>query len=523
MKKYKDKEQEEISLESILTLMPGNVFWKDKHGKYLGANNNLAKLLGLSKPQDIVGKTNSDIMNTSYATKLDQIDQDCINSSTKSFYEEPGFDEKGEPAIYFTQKLPLHNDKGDVVGLVGISMDITERKKIEQELQIAKEKAEASNQAKSQFLAVINHELRTPLTGILGLVKMLKTTTTLNQEEYSSIIHNLDNCSQYLLTLVNDVLDFTTLDAHKEHLKLLSTDLNKLVQDVVGILSSLAKNKGINLLFHIDEKIPLVLTDPKSIRQILINIAGNAIKFTDTGSVTISVSQTKITSTDIILEIKVSDTGYGIPSDKLDIIFEPFKQLEDTYIRHSSRSGTGLGLAIVKRLTDALNWTIRVESELKKGSTFIINGKFPIAPEQQMTMTLQKSPTNSLLAKTVLAHKRRALLVEDDKIVQLIHRRMLTDLDCDVELADCGQEALSLLGEHDIAFVDIGLSDMTGFELIKAIRDYQEKHQRIFPVIALTGYTGEQERLACLAAGADEVAVKPISIEKLGELLDKYC
>lgn len=519
MKKYKDKDREEISLESILTLMPGNVFWKDKNGKYLGVNNNLAKLLGLTNPSDIIGKTNNEIMDISYATELDQIDQDCINSSQKSFYEEPGFNEKGEPAIYFTQKLPLQNKEGEVVGLVGISMDITERKKIEHELQIAKEKAEASNQAKSQFLAVINHELRTPLTGILGLVTMLKKNAP-PLGEHSGIIHDLDNCAQYLLTLVNDVLDFTTLDSNKKELQLEAVDLNELVHEVFSILGGMIKNKGLNFISNLDKKTPLLLTDAKSIRQILINLIGNAIKFTDTGSIQISITHNRLNDTKIALEIKISDTGHGIPSDKLDLIFEPFKQLEDTYIRHSSRSGTGLGLAIVKRLVGLLNCSIHVDSELNKGSTFAINGEFAVAPNQHISQPKLVTNTPS---KILPGQKRHVLLIEDDRIVQLIHRRMLTDLHCDIDLAHCGQEALSLLGQHDIAFVDIGLSDMTGFELIKHIRKHQEKTRHTFPIIALTGYTGEKEKLTCLEAGADEVAVKPISIEKLGELLDKYC
>lgn len=512
---------DEISLRDILTLMPGNVFWKDKSGKYLGINNNLAKILNLSSPDDIIGKCNNDIMDPIYANGLDQLDQESMQAPEGRFIEESGIDINQQPAIYFTQRHPLQNEQGQVIGLVGISMDITERKKIEHELMLAKEKAEASNLAKSQFLAVVNHELRTPLTGILGLVEMLKQTDASSQDN-KNIITDLDSCAQYLLTLVNDILDFTKLDANKSELELNQVDFDLLAKEAFSILGGLAKNKGLQLKLDIQKGLPLLLTDAKSLSQILINIINNAIKFTTSGYISLSINYNIISDQKIDLEIKITDTGHGIPADKIDLIFEPFKQLENTYMRQSSRSGTGLGLAIVKRLVQLLNCNIYVHSTVGKGSTFVITGQFDIAPQlaTNVSAVSVKKITHPITNRT---QKIKTLLIEDDKIVQLIHRRMLTDLHCDVELAHCGQEALSLLGEHDVAFVDIGLSDMTGFELIKAIRSYQEKRQRIFPVIALTGYTGEQEKLACLEAGADEVAVKPITIEKLGELLDKYC
>ncbi|MFZ2314546.1 MAG: ATP-binding protein [Gammaproteobacteria bacterium] len=523
MKMPTDK-NDEISLRDILTLMPGNVFWKDNNGKYLGVNNNIAKILNLSSPDDIIGKTNSDIMEPKYAIGLDKLDQECMLASEGRFIEEIGINIHQQPTNYFTQRHPLHNKKGEVIGLVGISMDITERKKIENELKLAKEKAEASNLAKSQFLAVVNHELRTPLTGILGLVEILKQHHVENQEN-RNIIADLDSCAQYLLTLVNDILDFTKLDANKADVELKQVDFNLLSNEAFSILGGLAKNKGLQLKRDIKKDLPIVQTDPKLFNQILINLINNAIKFTDSGYINLSINCQTISDQQIMLEIKVTDTGQGIPADKIDLIFEPFKQLEDTYIRQSSRSGTGLGLAIVKQLVQLLNCDIRVESVIGKGSTFTVTGKFNIAtPEitpQDCSNLIVKEITPSAIKPRM--QKIKTLLVEDDRIVQLIHRRMLTDLHCDIDLAHCGQEALSLLDKHDIAFVDIGLSDMTGFELIKAIREHQKKTQHIFPIIALTGYTGETEKSACIEAGANEVAVKPISIDKLGELLGKYC
>lgn len=513
------KTDENFSLRNIIKLMPGNIFWKDIDGKYLGANNNVAKLLGLDSAEDIVGKRNRDIMDTKYAHDLDQFDKECIESGQGRYFEEPGFDLKNNPAIYFTQKLPLRNNQGQIIGLVGISMDITERKKIEQELQLAKEKAEASSQAKSQFLAVVNHELRTPLTGILGLIAMLKDGTP-DAEQYLNIINNLDNCSQYLLALVNDVLDLTSLDNNNNSLKMQAVNLHELTDEVLSILEGLAKDKNLSLT-HCLNNAPPILTDAKAIKQILINLIGNAIKFTNKGGIKVLIEHQLINHKSIFLKIKINDTGCGIPSDKLDFIFEPFKQLQDTHIRSSSRAGTGLGLAIVKRLAQLLGCKIEVESKAGRGSSFIITGEFELATVENKQ--LQKMATDKTGLPIDKKEKIKVLLVEDDKIVQIIHKRMLSDLNCNVDLAYCGQEALALLNDQDIAFVDIGLSDMSGFELIAAIRAHQTKIQRDFPIIALTGYTGEKERAECLKAGANEVAIKPISAESLGRLLEIYC
>ncbi|MFZ2314544.1 MAG: ATP-binding protein [Gammaproteobacteria bacterium] len=513
--------EEDFHLRKIIALMPGNVFWKAKNGTFLGINNNLAKLLGFTTPEEIIGKRNHDIIGPEYATALSEIDEKSMNSEGESF-EEHGLDAHGHPAIYFTQKHPLYNTLGEVIGIVGISMDITERKKIEHELTAAKERAEASNQAKSQFLAVVNHELRTPLTGILGLVDILKLEPEMLPNK-KHIIDDLDNCARYLHSLVNDLLDFTKLDTNKIDLEFHPVNFHELTQEAFSILNELARKKGLALNKQIKHNLPLLLTNGKSFSQILINLINNAIKFTDAGFVNVTIDHEILPNQKIALAMKITDTGLGIPTDKREIIFEPFKQLEDTYVRQSSRSGTGLGLAIVKRLVQLLNCDIYVDSEVGKGSTFTITGEFNIAPCEHPPYHSNALVEEIALSTTPRTQKIKTLLIEDDKIVQLIHRRMLTDLHCDIDLAHCGQEALSLLGQHDIAFVDIGLSDMTGFDLIKNIRQHQEKTQHVFPIIALTGYTGDKEKMACLEAGVDEVAVKPISIKQLGELLEKYC
>lgn len=515
--------QEDIfSLRQIITLMPGNVYWKNRDGVYLGCNNNLAHNLRLSCPEEIIGKKNSDLMNPDLAKYLDDIDNEVINLVRARHFEEIGFDSDGKKAIFFTNKLPLCDGNNNVAGLLGISINITAQKKIEEELNIAKEKAEESNRAKSQFLAVVNHELRTPLTGIIGLAEMLKRGHPSSKDEKETL-NNLIGCAEYLHTLVNDILDFTKLDAGKTPLNRHKTNPKSIANDVANMLTVLSTKKGLDLRVQLEENIPLLFTDSRILRQILINLTSNAIKFTEKGFVAIRINCKSRSANKAILELSIQDTGFGIPHDQLSQIFKPFRQLEDTYIRQSSRSGTGLGLAIVKRLATLLNCEIHVISEYGKGSTFSLVGEFDVLSDIQIAdIEKETVELKTLNTSRPSHHKIKTLIIEDDKIVQLIHKNMLSELGCIVDVSDCGKDALKKLNKHEIIFVDIGLSDMTGFELISRIRQQRDPNMPHLPIIALTGYTGDEEQEACLLAGADEVAAKPITSAQLEDILLRH-
>ena len=432
LKKHSDplpKNEEEIfSVKEILALMPGNIFWKDKEGRCMGCNNNLAKFFGRQSPDEMIGKRNADYMPKEYAENLDCIDQDIMHSKQGRYVEEIVSDLNNQLAYFFTHKIPLFDRAGEVVGILGISLNITEHKKMEKELKIAKEKAEASNRAKSQFLAVMNHELRTPLTGILGLVTILKNGD-LSENEIKNSIEDLENCSQNLLSLVNNVLNFSRLEAGKYNSKMMApAHLNTLINEVLSITSGLAKNKGLELHTQFDQQLSKhILTDAGFLRQILINIVNNAVKFTEKGYVAIHTKVLQQSSKKAKIEIAIHDTGPGIPPEKLGLIFEPFQQLEDTYTRQSSRGGTGLGLAIVKRLTALLHMEINITSKPGKGSTFTLIGEFETtACIQNNSKELTVAPRETPSQEIYLARKKqklKILLIEDDIIVQRIHKK----------------------------------------------------------------------------------------------------
>lgn len=511
--------QSEIdTLKAVIAMMPGNVYWQNQKGEYLGCNNNMAKTFNLSSPDELIGKTNASFMDQELLEYITNIDNEVLTTKKEKRLEETGFDSHGHTAIYLTQKTPLFDRHGNIQGILGISLDITARKHIEDKLKIAKQKAEAANRAKSKFLAMISHELRTPLTSILGFVNFLQQENLAEQEKKQFIQHII-NSGSYLFSLINNLLDYNKLEADKYELITAPINLKNLIDDVMNMSGGMTSKKNIHFSVEYDTTAPeYVICDSRVLRQILVNLLGNAVKFTEQGYVKVIVKCIATTENSTELQIAVEDSGIGIDENHQRSVFKRFHQLGNVYTRNNSLTGTGLGLTIVKKLVKLLGSKIELISELNKGSTFYFTAHFPtVNPVSQQ----ETSPKESS-SKTLITQKIKALLIEDDALIQIVHRQMLEVLDCEVDIADCAETALSMLkNSYDVIFVDIGLPDMSGFELINLMK---QKHLRSHPVpiIALTGYSEEEEKQKCLAAGANEVAVKPISKVSLGRLLERY-
>ena len=512
--------QAEIEMmQTIISMMPGHVYWRNEEGTYMGCNNNLANVLNLSSPNDFVGKSGVELIGIEHAQKTDLIDAEVLKSKKESRMEEEGFDAEGSPAYYLTQKSPIYSRQGELKGILGVSLDITLRKQMENKLKIAKEKAEATNRAKSQFLAMISHELRTPLTSILGFVHFLEQEN-LSESDKKKYIQYIIDSGSYLYSLINNLLDFNKLETNNYAIAHTPTDLKALMYEVINMLIGTINLKKLQLVLDYNDTVPRYFsTDSGILKQILINLVGNAIKFTEKGTITLKASTVKATTESTKLLIEVIDTGIGIPPEEQRSIFKRFYQSGNVYTRNASLTGTGLGLSIVKKLVALLGGKIKVTSIAGQGSTFYFNAKFlnstPFKKGSELTADQTKQINTS-------SSKYNILLVEDDALIQIVHRQMLEGLNCNVTIAECATEALNMLThEYDILFIDIGLPDIGGFDLIKTIRKNYFPHQHI-PIIALTGYAENEERLKCLAAGADEVAIKPITKMELSEILKKH-
>jgi two-component system aerobic respiration control sensor histidine kinase ArcB len=512
-----EREEEIFSLRNILSLMPCHLYWKNRQGENMGCNVTQAELLNLPNPEAIIGKTAKQLMAPELAEKIDAIDEAVMTSGIEKIAEENGFDLEGNPAVYFTRKVPLRNKAGKIVGLLGVSIDITERKKMEDELRIAKEKAETADKIKSEFIAVASHELRNPLVGITGIISFLiqGNLTTKETEQYYGM---LNDCSIHMLSLVNDILDFSQLEAGKRKLVTTPVNLQELVKEVASMFTATTKEKGLEFIVDYSLNTPSsIVADSSALRQVLINLVRNSIKFTEHGYIKLNVTCSKQTSKAGHFTIAVEDTGKGIPADKKEIIFNRFTQLDDPYSRPNSRYGTGLGLSITKQLLNLMHAQIDVESELGKGSVFTISADFPLQNDVTKESPKPETITNDSLVKI------KALMVEDDPVVSLVQKSFLTLAGCEVETAFSAKTALELLKkkQYQIIFTDIGLPDMNGFDFIKAIRQDDNITNGI-PIIALTGHSSSEEIQACLDAGANAVLTKPTTEQKIKEIIASY-
>jgi len=413
--------------------------------------------------------------------------------------------------------FPIQDEKKNFIGFAGIAEDITKEVLHEQELREAKQRAEVANQAKSDFLAMISHEIRTPLNAILGMAQILKTKGL--PKELHDYVDIITNAGGSLLSLVSDILDFARLEAGKLSFSHEPFDLRKLFQQIVFSMQYQAQEKELEIMLDYPMELPSqVIGDANRVRQVLVNLLNNAIKFTEQGHIKITVRNLEKTETQGLFEISVSDTGIGIQQDKLDKIFEKFSQIDSIY--HRKHGGIGLGLAITKELVAAMGGTIEVSSEFNQGSVF------------QFTLSLQwQSPhenTNHLaeidyLSLSKSKYNFQVLVVEDNIINQKIAQVMLEDLGCKVHIVANGKEVLeqmNMLVEYDIIFMDIGLPDISGFDIVTKLR--QEPALQKIPIVAMTAHILERDKQQAASAGVNCIVAKPISYGSIAEVLEEY-
>jgi two-component system aerobic respiration control sensor histidine kinase ArcB len=369
-------EDEVINLRHIIALMPGNVYWKNKHGVYMGCNENMAELLGLSSQEAIIGKTVFDLLSDKQldiAQSTHRNDLAIMTQKKEQVLEETGLDLSGNPATYFTRKKPLFNRIGEVIGLLGISIDITERKQKEKELEQAKSEAELANRIKSDFIRNIEHDIRTPFSGVLGLTSVLRDSE--QNPEKKGLLDDIYQCANELLNYCNKILDFSQVEQNAIPILDKKIKLLALLNKVIDIETPAAKAKQLILSIDVDNTLPkTVRGDDHRLFQILINLVSNAIKFTHQGTVKITVKKLKQTGKKVITQFIIEDTGIGMSTEKQYLIYEKFVRL--TASNTGIYKGAGLGLHIVKQYIHEMNGEIDLYSKPNTGSTFIVTLPF---------------------------------------------------------------------------------------------------------------------------------------------------
>jgi PAS domain S-box-containing protein len=516
-------------LDSVIENLPIMVFVKDAEQlRFVRWNRHAEELVGLSR-HEIVGKTDYDFFPKTEAEHFVSKDREVLAGGVlKDILEEQIETRTNGSRILHTRKVPIMNQAGRPEYLLGISEDITERKRAEEELTRAKEAAEAANIAKSQFLANMSHEIRTPMNGVLGMAELLQSTSLTDRQRH--LLDTLHRSGRALLDIINEILDFSKMEAGKLQLKTIEFSFAAVLHDVMGLFTETVQKKQLLLTGRIDDGVPSMFAgDPVRIRQVLLNLISNAIKFTDRGVISVIVDMLAEGEDQAVVRVTVTDTGIGIPQEAQARIFDAFAQADGSTTRQYG--GTGLGLAIVKQLVTLMGGEIGLESRPGRGATFWATLRLLKSSDSLGTRTMGPTvghpPLSTIEQSRSHVAGRLILVVEDNPVNVEVAIAMLEMLGARVKSVSHGREAVeaSARTAFDLILMDCQMPEMDGFEATRRIRDRESRigdRGRRVPIIALTAHAMKGDREQCLAAGMDDYLTKPFTLEALDALLERW-
>jgi len=539
-------------LLGIFYRTPNHVYFKDRRFVYRLCNRNYLNYMGAKEPEDVIGKSDFDLFeNKDNANLYRSEDLKILQTGEGVYSKEVPAQIDGEDCFLLVSKAPVYNKEGEIIGILGIQIDITENKRAEIAIVAAKKKAEVASKAKSEFIANMSHDLRTPMTGVMGMLDEIDLLAndasdvlpTLDKHAADPLKKIIDNIKQHaaiaqesnkeLLSMFNDILEMIKLDSGKVEYNKESFRLRSLIQKQEILMTPVAKDKGIKLFVNIDSKIPEFVTgywDPLS--RSINNLLSNACKFTKNGSVTVGVTalfdgECKVGDS-IPIKIWVKDTGVGIPEDKFEEIFGHFYKLESSY-KNSSYQGSGLGLHSVKQYVNYMGGTIDLDSKIGEGTCFSISLTMLVADRSDRGDDISEIASEFHDTKEEVSNfseeandaSGSVLVVEDNPTAAQSVMNALTRLGYKSDWASNGEEAVDMAAANDysIIFMDIGLPKLNGLEATEKIRAINDQKRSQVPIVALTGH--EDRVKECTDAGMQGLMQKPAQSNKIKEILAK--
>ncbi|MBQ0351375.1 aerobic respiration two-component sensor histidine kinase ArcB, partial [Providencia rettgeri] len=492
-------EQQSVLLRSFLDASPDLVYYRNENNEFSGCNRAMELLTGKSE-KHLVGLTPLDIYDVEIASKVMETDEKVFRHNVSLTYEQWLVYPDGRKACFELRKVPFYDRVGKRHGLMGFGRDITERKRYQEAL-------ENASREKTTFISTISHELRTPLNGIVGLSRiLLDTNLTSEQSSYLKTIHV---SAVTLGNIFNDVIEMDKIERRKVQLDNQPVALPEFVNDLENLSGLLVQPKGLKFVMDVAPTLPkTVLTDGTRLRQVLWNLIGNAVKFTQQGEVKVSIWQEPENK----IFFRVKDSGIGIPQDELDKIFAMYYQVTDS-AGGKPATGTGIGLSVSRRLAQNMGGDIQVESEIGQGSTFTLSITAPVVEE---VAEHQDSDDDYPLPALHI------LLVEDIELNVVVACSVLENLGNTVDVAMNGKDALAMFapGEYDLVLLDIQLPDMTGLDISRQLKQQYDKED-LPPLIALTANVLKDKK-EYFDAGMDGVLSKPLSVPALTQVIEQF-
>ncbi|SDX07202.1 PAS domain S-box-containing protein [Lutibacter oricola] len=499
-------------LRKVLDNIPIRVFWKDRESKFLGCNESYYKGINFKSDKDVIGKTDYDWNDKEVADKTRKDELEIINSGIPKLRYLEKFIDNGEEVVFSTNKLPFIDQNNNIIGTIGTSVDITKRLKSTEKLKQATEEAISANLSKSVFLSNMSHEIRTPLNAILGYSQLLQDDTNLTNIQYENL-KTINRSGEHLLALINDILDMSKIEAGRITLKNADFNFTFLLKEVEKLFKFKAAQKNIQLgIEHVNCIPEIIFGDEAKIRQVIINLVGNAIKFTPKGSVQILVENLE----NNFIRVSVKDSGIGILKEEQDNVFKPFEQAQKG---KRVSGGTGLGLAISKKFSKLMKGDITIESEYGKGSEFIFEFKYEESEQNNENEETKELKVVGLAPEM----KGLKLAIVDDRFENRdILFQKFAPLGFDIKQAENGLEAIELYKnwKPDIILLDVVMPKLNGIEATREILKLRGDHNVKIFIISASALESEQQEV--MKIGATVFIKKPVNfVDLLAEMVDK--